>query len=364
MGCVKRQGATLIEAVVSIVVLVLMGLVLAPMLDSVRSQMRAETSAANLMQMGQGGGMYAQDHQGRLFSYSWRAGEDYVLPTGQTRRPIDDQDAAAQQNGEILMRLTGRITGEFKIQNFSARLPHRRYLHLILIDYMGTPLGDSMFIDPADEHQLFWADNPLEYSDFPSTVPYDDYPGPGYDEDSNWLTNPVRQRWTFASSYQPVSSSWQFEAGAVRYIPVSDTPHLFTVTGGQGGEMNLHTGRFIPEVLFPSQKVWFFEEFDREIASEPYFAYNQARPEKLMFDGSVNRERTGEAQESMIPEIDLFEPWVQSYVPLDTFPIPLEGLGSDRELNQRYRWTTYGLSGFDYGPYDAPRGPRVKRVGP
>ncbi len=358
-----RRGITLMETAITLAVVVLLCLVLMPMLESTRSQMRGQSSAANLMAMGQGGGMYAQDNQGRLFSYSWRAGETYVLPDGRTYTPADDTEAAIRQNIEVLQRITGRINGATKISR-SPFIPHRRFLHLILIDYLNQPLGDVRYIDPADKNQLSWADHPLEYGPG-SGLPYaDGVPGDGYDDDQDWTDRAVRQRWAFASSYQSVPSSWQFETGQVRYVPVSGTPHLFSVINGDREGLNLHTGRHMNEVRFPGSKVWFFEEFDRETINTPYFAYNQARPEKLIFDGSVDRRMTGDALPSLIPELRYPEPWTQTYVPLDTFPLPIGGLGSSFEMNQRYRWSTLGLFGVDYGPMDAPRGPSVKRLGP
>ena len=363
MGLNKRRGVTLIETVVTLTVVVLLGLVLIPMLASARSQMRGQSSAANLMMIGQGGGMYAQDNQGRLFSYSWRAGESYVLPDGRVKNPFNDQDAADFQCGEILQRLTGRISGSTKINTVSNRLPHRRLSHLVLIDYLNGSPGDDTYIDPADKNQLMWAANPLEYGSG-SGVPYaEGDPEIGYDNDPNWSHITVRQRWAFASSYQPVPSAWQYEAGQVRYVPVPETPHLFRVRGGDEEDLDLHTGRNFVEVRFPGRKVWFFEEFDREASNTPYFAYNHARPEKLMFDGSVDRRMTGDAYPSIVPEYSSSF-WTQRYVPLDTFPVPIGGLGSEFEMNQRYRWSTLGLFGVDYGPLDAPRGPSVKRVGP
>ena len=111
------------------------------------------------------------------------------------------------------------------------------------------------------------------------------------------------------------------------------------------------------EVAFPSQKVHMHEEFDYEQSRYPYFAYDHARPEKLMFDGSINSQPSGEANDSVSPEnYDINDPqdpsiypvWTQVYVPLDTFPIPLDGFGDDTELNMRYRWTLFGLQGVDY----------------
>ncbi len=68
---------------------------------------------------------------------------------------------------------------------------------------------------------------------------------------------------------------------------------------------------------------------------------------KLMFDGSVNAWASGDAMPSWNPRNGKQE-WRQTYVPLDTFPVPLGGLGDETLLSQRYRWTLGGLQGVDY----------------
>jgi hypothetical protein len=90
-----------------------------------------------------------------------------------------------------------------------------------------------------------------------------------------------------------------------------------------------------------------FEEFDRGQAGDPYFAYDHARPEKLMFDGSVNNRASGDANPSWNPANGKQE-WRQAYVALHEFPLPLGGPGDQTLLSQRYRWTLGGLKGIDY----------------
>ncbi|MCR9075703.1 MAG: hypothetical protein NXI07_06655 [bacterium] len=341
----NRRGFSLSECVVLVAVVGLLLAIVFPMLGAARMKMRAQSSAEKLMSIGQGGMMYAADNKGRLFSYSWRAGETYTMPNGRSKQPVSDQDAAAYQNQEILMRRTGRVNGVHKILNFSARLPHRRYSHLVLMDYLNEPFGSDLFIDPSDGKQQVWKDNPLEYEQG-SSVPYaDGIPGPGYDDDSNWPTRPVRQRWAFASSYQVVPDAWQPDSGP-RYIPVADSPHLFSGSSG----VPLSAGRRITSVLHNANKVWMFEEFDRDRSHPLYFGYDEAEVEKLMFDGSVNSWASGLAAPSVVPEYGIFH-WKQVYVPLDKFPVPVGGLGDSTEVSQRFRWTYGGLTGINYGAF-------------
>ncbi|MHA7811763.1 MAG: hypothetical protein ACX94C_00005, partial [Phycisphaerales bacterium] len=137
--------------------------------------------------------------------------------------------------------------------------------------------------------------------------------------------------------------AWQGDGPTDIYVPVADTPHLYLLNG-----QSVSLGRrFTSEVAFPSKKVHMHEEFDYEQSRYPYFAYDHAMPEKLMFDGSINSRPSGEANDSVNPA-DPDPVWRQRYVPLDTFPIPMGGFGDDTELNMRYRWTDGGLQGVDY----------------
>lgn len=346
---------SLIELLVGLVVVTTLSMTILPALATVRDQSQNEMSRANLMAFGQGRDQYAMDHKDRIFSYTWRAGETYIMPDGRTMYPDSDLEAAENQNGEVLQRRTGRVSGLTKIDSVLGRIPHRRYSHLILLDYLSGStesfLTNLLGIDPADENLLTWHDRPLEYGSA-SGVPYADGNREGYDDDSVWANNLIRQRWPFASSYQVVPHAWQGDGSDLVYVPVNDSTHLFRSLGDA-----ILGRRYMSEVAFPAQKVHMHEEFDYEQSRYPYFAYDHARPEKLMFDGSINSRPSGEANGSVSPDdYDLNNPqdpsvypvWTQRYVPLDAFPIPLGGFEDDTELNMRYRWTLFGLQGVDY----------------
>ncbi|PCI07192.1 hypothetical protein COB72_10695 [bacterium] len=345
-----RGGFSLVECLALVLVMSMIGMTAGPTLFSMKQSVHREMSASNLRSIGQGGGLYANANQGRLFSYSWRAGESYVMPNGQTVVEPGDLAAATRQDQEILMRLTGRISGAFKILEMQSRVPHRRYNHVVLADYLGSGLQSGLFIDPADSNLLSWNANPLEFAHAKNTLPYGmGYPEDGYDDEGGWDHRSILQRWGFGSSYSLTVSAWQADFPTPRYYPLARTPHLFA--GGSSAGRNLSIGRQLSEVTLPGNKVWMFEEFDREQVGEPYFGYDHARAEKLMFDGSVNSWVSGDSRPAGVPEATgrLFV-WLQKYVPLDTFPVPLGGLGDETLVHQRYRWTYQGLHGVDYAP--------------
>ncbi len=343
------RGFSLVELVAVVAVVVSVGAVLGPSVGSMRSQMRGVSSEGNLAAIGQVGGMYAVDSDDRIFSFTWQAGGIYTnLSNGKQFQPSSDQTAASYQVRDILYRATGRLEGESRILWSHTRLMHRRFSHLVLVDYLGGSVTDPMWVDPMDANQLSWQLHPLEYLEPDNSVPYGNgYPNKaGYDEALGWEPQNFTQLWPFASSYQVVPHAWLQDFGD-QYRPVDETPHLFSATGFdvQLGERR-HT-----EVRFPSAKVWMFEEFDREQAGSPYFAYDHAEPAKLMFDGSINTMASGLSQSSVSP-VDYLNGdkfvWEQKYVPLDTFPVPLGGLGDQTLLSQRFRWTLGGLSGVNY----------------
>jgi len=354
-----RRGFTLIELAAVIALGSVVMAQLMPISKRARNTTRGVGSAVNLMQIGQAAGMYGVDNADRIPSYTvgLDAGTmaiNYTLPDGNTIRIRSDDDGSSAQITEILQRRTGRIDGDFAITHEDSRLPQRRFTNLIIQDYLGSPLFDEVFIDPADASLIEWSSSPFDYG-VGSSVPYANVttPDPGYDDDANWLREGIRQRWAFGSSYQAAPAAWQPDGiGVSSYVPVADTPHLFTINrvGSGVGQVELSDGRRFAEVRYPANKVYQFEEHDREQAGEPYFAYDHARPEKLMFDGSVNSLASGEAG----PSWNVVEgkvKWRQTYVPLDTFPVPLGGLGDDTLLSQRYRWTLGGLRGVDYATH-------------
>lgn len=195
-----RRGFTLVDLAVVIALCVTVAAIAGPTLNLGRKEAMAQASANNLRMIGMISVMYAQDHGGRIASYNWPARDkgyviDYTLPNGDVHTSYDDGESAALQITEILMRRTGRIDGAHAIELLFANLPHRRFLHLILWDYLGGSDDLSLFADPMDRDLQIWQANPLEYG--PGTrVPYADGAAPeGYDNSSSvWQLSSFRQR--------------------------------------------------------------------------------------------------------------------------------------------------------------------------
>jgi prepilin-type N-terminal cleavage/methylation domain-containing protein len=348
----RKNGFTLIELLVVIAIIALLIGILLPALGQAQRSAKNVLSQANMRSLNTGAANYSTDNADRVFSYTWRAGETYLMPDGRVKSPANDQFAASFQNQEILQRVTGRISGLTKIQSFTSRLPHRRYSHLVLLDFLTDVQPEPTAASPFDRNLINWQENPLEYLEDGNSLPYEGGIPAGYDNDSNWSLRPVQQRWPFASTYQMVPAAWNSDGinGAPTYYPTATTPHLFTASG----PVPLGRRKFT-QVAHPSGKVMLFEEFDRFSDKKGlYFAYPEAKPNLAFFDGSVRSELTADGNAGWNPNAPE-EEWLQKYVPLDTFPIPKGGLGDNDEYCQRFRWTRFGLQGIDYGGKDVGR---------
>ena len=349
----RKNAFTLIELLVVIAIIALLIGILLPALGQAQRSAKNVLSQANQRSLNTGAANYASDNKDAIFSYTWRAGQTYLMPDGRTKTEATDTDAASRQNQEILQRVTGRIAGTTKILTFNGRLPHRRYSHLVLLDFLTDVQPEPTAASPFDRNLIAWQENPLEYQDDGNTLPYGNGdPGAGYDSDTNWRQTWMIMRWPFASTYQMVPAAWNSDgiAGAPTYEPVASTPHLFT--GGNGTPLGR---RKITQVAHASGKVMMFEEFDRFSDKDGlYFAYPEAKPNLAFFDGSVRSEQTADSNPGWNPGAPETE-WLQTYVPLDTFPEPKGGLTDPTTYCQRFRWTRHGLQGIDFGGSDVGR---------
>ncbi len=341
----SQRGFTLIEALaVSLTLLVLVAVV-APVLGQPGRLARLQTSRDNLRFWGFASGMYMGDFGARIPAYSWELQETYeVAGHGPLLMNRGSQDAHAWQNTDILRRLTGRIEGPSRIKFIQSFYVHRRWTQLVLIDYMHIDLlSDRRAIDPRDRNLLVWHNDPLG---FEQAGPY---PEPDPSEIALEPEIPLLQRWPFASSYQPVPASFSPDVRqgfSARTIGPTDTSNLFLAAN-----LNVPLGRRTAfEIGFPAQKVFMFEWHDRQSPGPAlWYGYPQARPNKLMFDGSVQDRPTGEAGLGFDPnQPDDPDPFVYRYSPLSTDP---PGVGDpDAEYPVSFRFTRDGLAGFDYAP--------------
>lgn len=358
----KNKAFTLIELLVVIAIIALLIGILLPAIGKARDTAKNVLSQSRMRQLALGSNSYAADNDDRLFAYSWRGprgGNQAFRPDlscagdgSDQFRVTSDVAAAAAQQCEILRRVTGRCEGtEFAIDANDDRLWHRRWSHVVLLDYLTSTQPEPIAASPFDKNQLDWQADPTNY-EAGSTVPYANGTPSGVDQDGNWRGEQMQNRWAFASSYQTVPAVWNTDGinGQSTYVPVADTPHLFRAyqPNQTGNRNNVVLGnRKFAQVAFPAGKVMQFEEFDRLGSRQGlHFMYPQAQCNLSFFDGSVRRIATSQANPGWSPEFP-DQQWEQVYIPLDTFPGPVGDAGV--EYCQRFRWTRYGLQGVDFG---------------
>mgnify|MGYP003667643450 CR=1 FL=1 len=344
MNTVHRRAFTIAELFAIIIVLVILIAILLPARGRTRHSSPNVVAQANLRSLNTGAAMYAEDHEDLLFHFTWMDDGKYssmARPNPHYPRP----DPAAQVQN-ILQRNTGRIHGSSSFKIAPAILVRHRYSHQVLLDYLTDRQPEPIVASPFDKKLIEWQENPLGYLDAKSDVPYGKgMPSEaGYDTDPMWLEDSVKQLWAFGSSYQVVPHAWLDDVDP-QYSPSAESPHHMV----KGESEEPLGGRKMTEVKFPSQKVFIYEEFDRFGDKKGiYAAYPEAMINMAFFDGSVRREETSDAR-SAYDEMNPTRVWEQRYVPLDTFPVPMGGLGELKKWDLRFRWTKGGLGGVDFG---------------
>ena len=344
-----QSGFTIWELFAILVVVVVLVIIFLPAMGSPRINTNGNESRANLRTLTMGAANYAGDSDEEIFYFKWTKESQYISLRSISDNLADPNQSSLASRGaqaeNILMRATGRIKGGGAIQNSWMMNVSHRYSHLVLLDYLTDRQPEPIMASPFDKNLINWQENPLGYLDADSDVPYGKgMPSEaGYDTDPMWLEDSVKQLWAFGSSYQVVPHAWLDDVDP-QYTPSAESPHHLV----KGESEEPLGGRRMTEVKFPSQKVFMYEEFDR--FSDPkgiYAAYPEAKVNLAFFDGSVRQEETSDAR-SAYDEKNPTRVWEQRYVPLDTFPVPMGGLGELKKWDLRFRWTKGGLSGIDY----------------
>lgn len=357
----QSKAFTLIELLVVIAIIALLIGILLPALGQARRSAQNVVAQANLRSLNTGTANYAGDSDDRIFSFTWRGGQSYVnLKNGKLIESPNDQVAAARQVQNILHRATGRQKGFGSIQAPEARLMHRRYSHLVLLDYLTDRQPEPIAASPFDRNLIAWQESPLEYIEDVdgNTLPYGSGgvdAESGYDMEglTAWQSRPMLQLWPFASSYQMVPAAWAPDGinNTITYGPTDTTVNLMTVVNGNGAAPKLGRRR-MTQVAHPAGKAFLFEEYDRFTNPDgQYFAYPDSRSNIAFFDGSVRGEVTEESNPGWNPG-QPNQVWRQQIKPLDTFPEALGGPNDPALYCQRYRWTRHGLQGIDFGGKD------------
>ena len=327
----RAAGITLIETLLSLLILVILFGLLSTAIGGARRAGQASVCLSNLRQFGLAGGTYALDFDDRIFSFTWRKGHmGSVYPD--LRDPRTDNAAAAAQAVEIMRRLGDRPDMPASLtRNW---IPHVLYTHLVIQDYLSQRLPEKMVVCPGDRDRLAWQDNPRANFDQGQWLP--GQPDPA-DEGS--------KRWPYSSSYQVVPASYDRGDAGNRITQQGMLHYQYLVP-----EDAALGDRRLAEVQFPGQKVIVQDSEDRlRAARRTYYANSAATVSVLMFDGSVEARKTADANPGWDPNApNSPQPMRFVYLPR-AWEAPTTGSATQDVVIGYYRWTREGLAGVDFG---------------
>ncbi|MBL8999872.1 MAG: hypothetical protein JNK25_01895 [Phycisphaerae bacterium] len=290
-------------------------------------------SMGNLRQFGSGLEAYAADSAGLIYSYSWRAGVVTPSTFPDLRGPFPDALSAAAAQAVDILRRRGHRPDMPVIQGW---IPHIKFWHLVLSDYLGSNLPMKAAVSPEDQPLSLWASDPAGFD----RGQYPPQPSPGTGS----------QRWPYSSSYEmgPAFYSSDFASGSEGTISQSTTHNTFVT--GAGAVLG---GRRLSEVVHPSQKAFVWDSAQRHFGTRViFFAFHEARVPVCFTDGSVRVRPTASANRGFNPTNPrVMLPTTFTYQPT-AWEAPLPSSGTS--VQGVYRYTRNGLGGRDFDGDEVP----------
>lgn len=324
----KRIGAfTLIELLVVIAIIALLIGILLPALAAARETARETLCLNNLRSLGLASINYGSSNNDIIPTYTWEA------PTQPSQfadlRDGDRRSIASMNQATDIIRRQSELSN---LEPIRGRLPHRRYSHLILMDYLTAKLPEETVACPSDRVLDSWRADIENLDPQPASV------SQGFD-----------RIWGLSSSYQVVPASFSGDYGGglrPRALEQYNLNHNAFLESAEA-----YGARKFYEVAFSSQKVYMFEFFDYHTGDVPlYHAMPQANANILAFDGSARSLPTSEANPGFRPNDPTSnDPTRYTYDPRILGFEPAPPGEQTAQVEGVYRWTRGGLKGIDFG---------------
>ncbi len=329
----RRRAFTLIELLVVIAIIALLVAILLPSLCQAREAGRKSQCYSNMRQLGIAYNTYASDFQDRIASFTWQAGQANSNFADLNGAPTDNE-AAVRQAVDILRRRADE-TGFPIPANW---IPHPRYSHLVVMDYLAARLPERMVACPDDKNLAQWQ----KYSDSVLANPTGLQPQPSGADTGQLVRLP------FSSTYNLVAAAISPDGPT----PQSNTLSPVVANHAQilvPGAVKLGR-RKLTEVAFPSSKVALFDPIARHGSCRgqgKWYGYEEAVSPVLFWDTSVREIRSGAVNPGVDPNTGGLA--IVRYEP-DLAIEPPTKSGARFALTQTwYMWTKGGLSGVDVG---------------
>jgi len=328
-----RRGFTLVELLVVIAIIAILILLLFPALRSARRAARASVCASNLKQLATSAGTYGIDFKGLIYMFSWTPGNTpSEYPDLRTPPGSFASNAHAMQAADIIRR---RSASEPRFNPASIWSPAIEYSHLVLLDYMSTPLPVPIVACPEDRPLLLWQKDIAGFNSGVFGVEQPAFVG---------LEAGIMRAKPYSSSYEAPPATYDRSTPPNRMVQSQTNHYLYGVTS----LTTFGAARF-DQVAFPSLKVQLYDTHQRHHGRTLFFAHPQASQPVLQFDGSVLERKTSDAGVGWQPNNPERGPTIIMYVPY-RYEAPASNGGTAENFPGRYRWTRGGLRGVDFGP--------------
>lgn len=342
------RAFTLVELLFVVVVVGALLAVQAVAVSSSRDQSSVRSDIADLRLIAQASALYAEAHDDRLFTFSWKPGE--VPVTSNTQLAAACAALPNSSSGVFRAAVYQQLDLVTRNTDFSQLEPHTSftptghtpyvlYNHLVVAHFMGESLPSEAFVSAGDRARSGWLTDPNAYLDDPMSG---EYLPPTTATNYNQLW-----RWLFSSSYMPGPSHYSNDVGSLSNTPLRTVQRAATHrTWIMPTSMGVLGNRVVTEVAHPAQKVQMFDEYDRFTGSfGQYFGLENSSSIMVFYDGSAGRFATSRSYLGFRPnQPSLLSPSYR-YVPNAGWDPP----GAvETVVRIRYDQTRNGLQGIDF----------------